>query len=431
MLREIRRGAHVVDNALGAADRMGHKRRAHEVIRKLIRRRGSRRARPKVIKQGRIDTPLMTAFHPSRTQKGVWKNSWTRTETMKIDLQNFSFLDAPIQTINLLRSIVAAEASAYELRINFRDDVCLDVAPYLVLGMIRQSMLPVCSGGQITYAVRKVLESMHLSELLNMRRVETEDSSVWPFALRIHVGGHGTHAFSPSYEEKNDQAFVNTLNTWLSQTGFSLSDQGEGYVATLIGEILDNARRHSDLVNHRGSWAMAGFMSRGAGERYLCHVAIFSLGASIYESLQQASPGPRLIIDSYVRHHGATGSRIQDLWTLAAVQDGVTRLPSAEGKGGIGMLELVEMANYLCPSGDDSCVAIVSGSSCVLIKAPYWKPVRQGSGHRILALNAANSLAQSPDSNHLLTLPIHIPGTIISVRFGLSGADLISRVRHD
>jgi hypothetical protein len=138
-------------------------------------------------------------LYPERVKPGVWLPSWKRKDWHDIDLKDFSFLDAPENTIINLRNIVEAETKSADLRINFHDPFCLDVGPYLLLGMIRQEMLPICRGGTITTSLQKVIETVHLGEFLRMRPDRlTDRRDVWPFPLRFSRPVSRVSTWSPS-----------------------------------------------------------------------------------------------------------------------------------------------------------------------------------------------------------------------------------------
>ena len=298
MLQQVvRKGRGQINKiAKGADNQLNRKRHTKAITRKLIQLRHGRKARrPLIIRRGRANSLILDTLYPDRLKRGTWLPSWKRKRKHTISLKNFSFFDAPELTIRKLREIAEAESDVVDLRINFEDPHCLDIGPYLVLGMIRQDMLPVCRGGVITPALRKVIETVHLNEFLRMAHVDLLDRhDVWPFPLRFGSTVANVSTWSPTQEEKHDQAFANALNQWLKELGFIFSERGEGWVLTLIGEILDNARRHSRPDTEDGIWAMAGFMARRQREedptldRYICHVGILSPGATIYESLQHA-----------------------------------------------------------------------------------------------------------------------------------------------
>jgi hypothetical protein len=95
------------------------------------------------------------------------------------------------------------------------------------------------------------------------------------------------------------------------------------------------------------------------------------------------------------------------------------------------MLTLVDAMNALGKSSrveEQPRMTIVSGTTCLKISPPYNLPQRAATGHRMLALNAANDLQYPPDEAYVFSLPHRFPGTIVSVRFCLDPDELTPAV---
>lgn len=439
-LRLLKKRRRVWQAGVGSAQRLNVKRFAQSQIRDLKTIRFGRKPKPKVIGRGYRRSIVMDALYPKR--EAIWLPSWKRTHSTLVNLESFSFFEDPAGCLAALTQIAEAEATAADIRINFHDRFCLDVAPYMVLGLMREQMLPVVCGGQISAAVGKVLNAAHLSPLLHLGYNSTNYDDVWPFTLKIHQPRRPSYFLSPSQEEKHDSGFVKALNGWLYQLGFQLTAEGRGSLSMLIGEILDNATRHSDPVSRQGTWAMCGFMARRAyrdseGHQrfvHLCHVAIVSLGLSLRESLNMAPNSTKADVQKYVDRHKSKTLDEDSLWSIAALQDGISRCDKSKGYiGGFGMLHFVELVDMLGATKAepdlDKKIAIISGRSAIVMDSSSMTPSDTPLGLRSLSLNATGSLEDAPDPKYVFCLPQHFPGTIVSARFALDEALMGRRMR--
>lgn len=416
--------------------------RAIKRLAKKLRRDGDVSRRSLVIRQGFRSDPVLDTIYPERQKE--WLFSWRRTNVGEFDLERFSFIDDPLGTIRSLREIVEREATYKSYRLNFRDRVCLDVSSYMVLGLLREKMLPVITGGKITDGIRRVINAADLAEFLNIerRRLKAE-ALVAPFPLRQRRATGGSVddnlGTSPTSEERTASALIATINRWLLglTPPAELNEHGRANVLTLTGETLDNAKRHSDPGSADGTWAIAGFMEerqRDDRSRTLaCHIGIMNPGETIHQSLQRAPVEIRAAIQRYVdRHRPGLFHRPrydeEALWTLCALQDGISRVPRSDrgAKGGVGMMMIVEMMNALNRSdhpSDRPQMTIVSGTSCIMVRDGFRVFTKDANGRRVLWFNPENSFEKPPDDTYVFSLPYRLQGTIVALRFFLDPSE--------
>lgn len=420
-------------------------------VRRLLKqlRKEGRQSRV-IIRRARKENVVLDCLYPERAKN--WKYSWKRKEQNTIELKDFSFIDNPIETINMLREVARAESECSSVSINFADTHTLDISPYMVLGLIQESMLPVVSGGKIKPRIREVIRSVNLDEFLGMARLgKIDPGMVYPFKLRLRrpagKSKRDNLSTSSTSEEKVAADFTVTVNKWLGQLEhpLELNQLGRSNILTLLGEVLDNAKRHSDPATADGQWAISGFMEARLREdrspTFVCHLAIISTGATIFESLQRAPEVTRAGINRYADKHRSrfmAGSPYAEeaLWTVVSLQDGVSRIPTSDAgsPGGFGMMTLVEMTNALnqSPHPDEKPrLTIISGSSCLMIRDQYRMFTKSAGGHRVLAFNAANVLDQPPDDKYVFGLPHRFPGTIVALRFYLDPLQLPRSQKKD
>ncbi len=392
---------------------------------------GERRAYRKIRSRSRKSSVVLDALYPRRSR--AWKNPTERTpkhEEHRVALKDFSFIDNPLGTLEMLRHIAKAEAKELSFKMDFLDSICLDVGPYLVLGVIRQRMLPNCSGGTISGGLGKVLTAVGLDRFLGMNFHGKRGWDVLPFPLKYGAreSTSAEHVGVTTKQRTVDQ-FIVTLDEWLWAVNLRLSDDGRGHVGRIIGEAIDNAERHSDGAEGAGRWWITGFMTMRVNEGgevgHHCHVGLLSLGSSIANSIAQAPERIRDKIGRYTKLHNSKTVSTETLATIYALQDGITRDPP----GGIGMMDLFSMVSVLgsSQSGARAAVAILSGRVCVIAKEPFIRPNDHPERGRELWFNEANTLENPPDNDYVIPLHFDFPGTLVTLRFQIDPDQLAKK----
>jgi len=227
---------------------------------------------------------------------------------------------------------------------------------------------------------------------------------------------------------------IDYFNNCLGTHGFELSDEGIRDLSALITEVIGNAEEHG------GHWYTIGFYRQktsalATGE---CHIVLFNFGQSIYESLDSDSASDEL--KSHIRaladRHRRRGFMDlltrrrwseESLWTLYALQEGVSRFSFTErgrdrGNGTVKMIEF-----FLSLAGRSAKMCILSGKAYILFDGKYRpqdRPIGASETRKIVAFNRANDLEKPPNRKYVFTLPQGFPGTLISLRFSLRKANL-------
>lgn len=427
--------------------------RSDRQARKLIRRLILRRQGMKLFPELRVhhptmffakykDNTILERLYPDRRKR--WVQPVSRKNTVYFDLQNFSFIDAPNDTMRQLRDIAAAECTARVGTLDFGDSQILDIGPYVVWGLMSEGMAPFLPGGKMGIPVQKVIEAVGLRKFMRMEEFEglSDHKDVWAFPLRQRNPGMptATPAKAISFSRVADQ-LVDTVDEWLGALPISmkLTTEACAQLNKIATEMLENAERHGRPGDEIGDWYVAGFMARreaGDGDSksndwYDCHIAIVNLGITIAESILKL-PEERMRDDlnKYIdRHRSKAGQGSDALATLYAMQDGVSSLP--HGRGGMGMMEMVALANELGGTEDPEhqpAITIISGRSCIQFNGPY-KGYRRlpGDRKRVQPFNARGSFDLPPDSNYVFDLDFGFPGTIVALRFSLDYEALMEK----
>lgn len=393
---------------------------------------------------------VLDGLLPKRKKTGFWLRLKDRDRTVpdrEIDLKNFSFLESPKDTLESLRELAEAEAKCLSAKINFKDSYCLDVAPFMVLVECWKEMLPIFEGGEMDLPMQKVLASVGVGHALGISfRGISDFDDVWSFPLSRRRSAGSTKSKTPYVDVPTrdfaTDRFCDAMDDWLGrpEIGLELSDSGRTKIMNLLGEVLENAERHSDGLRRDGSWSVSGFLARrkmdGDDDRwtYRASIGIVSIGDTFSESLERAHENQKTDIASYISGVRAKGARQSDatLRTLSALQDTVTCVVEAEegDRGGYGLMDILD---FVCGLGHTDepeqlpQVTIISGSSCIRLKGAYNRGVAHASSEhspRVQWFNKENSAKVPPDPKHVFDLDAYLPGTAISIGFSLDPAYL-------
>lgn len=339
----------------------------------------------------------------------------------------------------MFRQMAMDECECKSSEVNFSDESVMDIGPYLVWGLMREEMLPFMRGGGLTMEVKSVIAAVGMDRFMQMEFGRQDLSTdILPFKLQRRMGPRASaapeSALHADARGKVADDLVATVNRWLGkmQPARQLSAAGVRMLLNVIGEVLDNAERHSEpsLGQKRGNWAIAGFMIRrekqGQPPLFACHLGIVSIGASIAESLATApDPGIGDQVRQYQDMHRNCGRSGDTLATVIAMQDGVSRVTQGPDQpaGGVGFMDMVDYTAQIGSLTDHAPhrIAVISGRSCLLFHGPYGRPVQAGPDgrRRLLFFNENNSILEPPALAHVFDLPERFPGTIIALRFAL------------
>ena len=361
-------------------------------------------------------------------------------ETRRIEVVDFCFLTNPERTIENLCEVAMAEAECLAAQIDFSDEHCQDIGPWLALAAMRPDMARIFTGGRISNAMSKVIKALNLHKPLNFSFNPNKDgdADVWAFPLKSRRPAGSstseTRQLDPQAKEKVGGELCNAINSWLSAcVNQELSQSGIRYVKTIVGECLDNAERHSRReYENDGDWMITGFMARRnelSKSLFKCQLAFLSVGASISETILDGPDSTVREMEEYVGLHASSMANQshadQHLRTVYALQDTVTRDHDAalEGRGGTGFRDIVCLFADLAGSYEgqnDAKLAIVSGHTCLHIDHSQCDKVFPLPKERFnIWLNSDNDRWQPPTESSVLELESKFCGTLITMGFTL------------
>lgn len=203
-------------------------------------------------------SPILDSLLPERRAR--WLHPLKRRNNSEIiSIGGFSLLEDPNRTLDTLHTLAVAEAEAIDVVINFEDEHCLDMGPFLVLGEIWPRLSPLLRGGRMAPPVQRVLEAVGLRRMMGIQLGSAHEGTagVWAFPVKqrkaLERDPSGRRLLVPQRSQIVADKFCNAIDRWLgvstsridagnqTRRRLTLKDEGRAWITSMILELLDNA----------------------------------------------------------------------------------------------------------------------------------------------------------------------------------------------
>lgn len=266
-----------------------------------------------------------------------------------------------------------------------------------------------------------------------IRNAKSEDNEFVPISMLNMIKGSKSQKH---YAENKKGSATTTIRKYINQginrQNVTLTDKGNSWLDGLISEVLNNAEDHG-LFN---SWYVYGCLfetnnqpksKEMVGE---IHLAILNFGYSIYEGFENTKEINHTVFSEMDRLcetvQGKPGGKTftkENLFSLYALQDGISRLKFEDEGRGTGTMKFIHsflsLGDYEDKEhGYSPCLKIFSGSTMIKSDNQY-KPFNINGVNR-LSLNEQNDLTLPPVKTHLKNLGVRFPGTMIIAKIYLN-----------
>jgi hypothetical protein len=346
--------------------------------------------------------------------------------------KQFSFIDNPDGTLRTLAAFARlAQLTPHEIFVDQRGSRDIDLCAASVLNVLalaagRDYRVRFSGAWPTSEAATEIVAVTGLPKALGVPLPRLPNFST----LGLIHGRREANKLSSTKAEKTANQIIKQLDSWYRAYGFQLRAEGKERFGKLIGEVLANAEDHSG----RAEWWTCGYLRQKPGLDYGdCHLTFFSFGRSMAESLQELPTDSHLRsrIESLVEAHAqqrffsSHAWREEDLWTLYALQEGISRHSEADDSRGFGTAEMIEEFQELgrtSDSGTQPRMCVLSGRTHILFDGRYSLRRENSQGEdarRVIAFNDTNDLNRPPDPQSVRALTCSFPGTLISLRFYL------------
>jgi hypothetical protein len=425
-----------------------HKRLLDEIYRRKSISKKARRTSKDRIRNFRSD--ILKYFANNGFVNEVSKSkSENHKYTIKVP-EIFSLIDNPDNSLEVLEDLSNAIRDKYikELEIDHSKCEQLDLDCSTIMDIfITQAKLEWkrrkhgCSlKGIINNKVREIIDVTGLLYHLKHSSIKSIPQSTKDkykiFELCYGKKNINLKAYESSNAERTTTNLTIYFKDLLEEKGYIFDDDGLGYLSMLISEVIDNAENHSEEER----WYVTGYLKEEDENTDVCNICIFDFGDTISSTLSNADLNEKLItnINKLIKKHRRKGFldfkfkwTIDNLWTLYALQEGISRYNIKRDKTdrGHGTVNLIEFFMNLSCDRKSSKMVILSGNTYILFDGNYklQKKVIGNETRQVIAFNSENDLSNKPDERYVKNLKNRFPGTIISMKFYLDKKFLINK----
>lgn len=222
----------------------------------------------------------------------------------------------------------------------------------------------------------------------------------------------------------------------LAKVNKTLTGEKLDSLGIVIGEALANAEEHSS-THRRISIGYFRLDDTDPDRIGTFRLVILNFGTTIYEKFADPDcPNPRIVAQMRSLSSRYTKSGFfspgkfseEELWTLYALQEGVTSIDPVERRRGKGTIRYIE--NFFAIKGSDeldpiSRMTVLSGNTRITFDGKYRTAGKGPTGDevRVMTFNKSGTLEKPPDGNYVEATQSYFPGVLISARILLQRDD--------
>lgn len=270
--------------------------------------------------------------------------------------------------------------------------------------------------------IRKTLFS--IGAFANIRGVKIKFKDITPFYLLV---GDNLSPQKGADQEIEVTKIGDYIVECLDKMGYPpLSSEEEDNFAKVIGEVLINATEHSGGKN-RYSIGYLQEVGEGDGKIGVFNLVIFDFGNTIYQNFKRDDLRGTDVVNRMTElstkytSSGLFKSKEfeeETLWTLYALQDGVTSVK--DRKRGHGTMRFIE--SFFNLKGDMahdnlSSLTLLSGNTRITFDGTYTvnEVVRgkEGRKYKMVTFNESGNIEDPPDKRFVSFTDNFFPGTMI------------------
>ncbi len=395
-------------------------------------------------------------FHISKISKNIPDNKGNFLVP-----KEFSIVDHPKETYDFIRGVLGALITQkYEI-VNIDYSVCtrLDLGAQVFFDIILKDVImffnrcrqykkttpkvkEIKGINVIDKNVQKLLFSVGSPVIHSNKSVKFSD--IIPYKLCIHDREvNGDPIKIREQKDLDTTKLVDYVIDCLKTLNRSLTPDKLDHLSTVIGEILINAEEHS-TTKHRFSIGYFHEINENGKHYGVFRLAILNFGKTLYEKFKDPDCPNKEVVqkmkslsERYTKKKFFVfkGFEEETLWTLYALQDGVTSVaPSRYKKRGNGSIQFIEsFFNIKGNKKDDddfSTLAILSGNTSIIFDGSYniTNGLVDGEPYKFMTFNQSGNIEDKPDSKFVKFVDHYFPGTIISARIMFNEDDLTAEI---
>lgn len=293
-------------------------------------------------------------------------------------------------------------------------------------------------GGQNIFDkdIQKILFSIGSPAIINNTAHKFYD--IIPYKLCVH-NKEKHNINNIRRKEVDTTTLVEHVIASLKMVGKSLSPESIEDLSTVFGEILINAEEHSTLKYRYSTGYFQKIDNDSLNSAYgIYHLAIMNFGESIYEKFKSPNCTNFEILDkmksiskNYTKNGFFTRSfHEESLWTLYALQEGITSVSTTRYKRGNGSIRFID--SFFNLKGDSnledkiSKLSIISGNTSIIFDGKYkiQDKIIGKDLFKVMTFNESGNIEDKPDRKYVKFRKDFFPGTIITAKILITEDDL-------
>lgn len=370
---------------------------------------------------------------------------------------HFSILETPKESYDTLRRIISA------LIIEDNELVTLNYSKCKEVSLSTQIILDIILMDYVKYR-KKCLKTFGRASkgYPNIRAIEINDESlqkmifsvgspvnlgigamtfddIIQYRLNVHDNDSIHDSLSRMVQKEIDTTeMIDYVNECLQRMNKRLTPEKLDDLCTVVGEILINAEEHSST---KYRFSMGYFKEENDnGSHYgLFKLVILNFGQTIYEKFKSPNcPNVGIVQKMKALSSQYTKKRFfkpgkldeESLWTLYALQEGVTSVSTNSYKRGNGSIRFLESFFNIkgSTSADNvSLMTIASGRARIVFNGEYSiidKANGIGETFKMMTFNSTGNIEDKPDEKYVTHSNFYFPGTLITANILLNDDDI-------
>lgn len=272
--------------------------------------------------------------------------------------------------------------------------------------------------------IQKILFSIGAFSNIKGFRINYPDIIPYPLCFGIIK-----HPLASKIREIHITEMVNYVLSCMAKMKRTLTAEAEDNLFKVIGEVLINAEEHSS-GDKRFSIGYFQDTNKDGEHIGIFNLVILNFGKTIYEMFSDPEcPNKQVVAEmkdlssNYTRKGLFSKAEFEEqtLWTLYALQEGVTS--KAEWKRGNGSIRFIDSFFSLKGNNEKdniSYLSIVSGNTRITFDGTYRLIEKiKGKNNRkfkMMTFNANGDIENKPDKKYVTFAENYFPGTIISAK---------------
>lgn len=372
--------------------------------------------------------------------------------------ESFSILDNASESFLTFRKIISALfiENSKSVVLDYQKCTHVDLGTQVLLDIIlkefwhfarksqrsdrnQRNFFPIKIGGNNinNEDIQKMLFSVGSPATLNVKEQNFKD--IIKYKLCIHDNNKEKDLEKKAAQKELDTTqMVDYVIECLRRMNKELTSEKLNDLCTVIGEILINAEEHSS-TQYR--FSIGYFKEEKQEENHfgIFRLVILNFGQTIYQKFkspdcpnQEIVRRMKILSDSYTKRLLFLPGKFEEetLWTLYALQEGVTSISTKRYKRGNGSIRFID--SFFNIKGSQSVdniskMSILSGKTRIIFDGKYeitTKTNDAGNVFKVMTFNKSGNIEDKPDSNYVYSVDDYFPGTMISAKILLNEDDI-------